>query len=226
MSHGFDSIPTAVKSFASGEFVIVLDSPWRENEGDLIISAEDFTPEKAAFMIRFTSGYLCAPMAESRAEELDLPLMVESSQDPLRTAYTVTVDYQGTATGISAANRSRTCRALADPKVGKAEFRRPGHVVPLRARQGGVRTRQGHTEAAVELCRLAGKQPVAVIAELVADSVPVEGKAELEAVDMMQRDDCISFAKRFGLKICTIEDLVAYLDGSAAVTANGDVQSS
>lgn len=195
---------------------MVLDSPDRENEGDLIIAASDFTPAKSAFLIRHTSGYVCAPITPSLAARLELPQMVSQNADPNRTAYTITIDaMDGVSTGISAQDRSHTCRLLADPKAERGWFRRPGHVVPLQAREGGVRARAGHTEAAVDLCRLAGKEPVAVIAEIVEDGEEVEGKAEMTGVyGMMRRDGCMEFARRYGMKIITIEDLIRHLEGS------------
>ena len=202
-------------SLAQGEFIVVLDQQHRENEGDLFIPAEDLTPSKAAFMIRHTSGYICAPILPALAAKLELPQMVGHNLDPNRTAYTITIDaMEGVTTGISAQDRSLTCRKLADPEARKETFRRPGHVVPLQAREGGVRTRAGHTEAAIEFCRLAGKQPVGAIAELVEDGEDVEGQAE-QAGDfgMMRRDGCLAFAKKFGLRAVTIEDLIRYLDG-------------
>lgn len=202
---------------AKGDFILVMDSLHRENEGDLIIAAQDITPAKTAFMIRHSSGYLCAPITPALAARLELPQMVTHNSDPNRTAYTITIDAaDGVTTGISASDRSLTCRKLADPHVSKDTFRRPGHIVPLQAREGGVRARQGHTEAAVDFCRLAGKEPVAVIAEMVEDGDEVPGKAELSGnFDMMRRDGCLAFARRFGLKVVTIEDLVRYLDTQA-----------
>ncbi|KAK1058809.1 3,4-dihydroxy 2-butanone 4-phosphate synthase [Friedmanniomyces endolithicus] len=230
----FSSIPDAVEAFgmlanvipppsppltpspspARGEFLIVLDSPHRENEGDLIIAAADLTPSKAAFLIRHTSGYLCAPLTPSLAARLALPQMVSENLDPNRTAYTITIDAaEDVTTGISAQDRSTTCLKLADPKATKESFRRPGHVVPLQAREGGVRARAGHTEAAVDLCRLAGKELVGVIAELVEDGEGVEGRAEMKGgFGMMRRDGCLAFARRYGLRVITIEDLIRYLE--------------
>jgi 3,4-dihydroxy 2-butanone 4-phosphate synthase len=191
-----------------------MDSTQRENEGDLIIAAQDFTAEKAAFMIRYSSGYLCAPITSALAARLELPQMVTHNLDPNRTAYTITIDAaDGVTTGISAQDRSWTCRRLADPAVHKDWFRRPGHIVPLQARDGGVRTRAGHTEAAVDFCRLAGKEPVAVIAEMVEDGDTVQGKAEMSgAFGMMRRDGCLAFARRHGLKAVTIEDLIKHVE--------------
>ncbi|KAK5113768.1 hypothetical protein LTR62_003152 [Meristemomyces frigidus] len=210
----FDSIPDAIEAFARGEFLVVLDSPARENEGDLIIAASALTPSKTAFLIHHTSGYLCAPVTPALAAKLELPQMVSENTDPNRTAYTITIDAaEGVTTGISAKDRSTTCQLLADPKVRKEAFRRPGHVVPLQAREGGVRVRAGHTEAAVDLCRLAGLEPVGVIAELVEEGEGVEGSAERKGgAGMMRRDECLGFARRFGIKAVTIEDLIRYLE--------------
>ncbi|ORY12814.1 DHBP synthase RibB-like alpha/beta domain-containing protein [Clohesyomyces aquaticus] len=210
----FDSIPDVIQAFANDEFVIVLDSPSRENEGDLIIAASALTPAKASFMIRYTSGYICAPLSVSRAAALHLPQMVADNADPNRTAYAISIDaaHESMSTGISATDRSLTCRMLADPTAKAGNFRRPGHVLPLQAREGGVRVRRGHTEAAVDLCRLAGKQPVGVICELITDGEEVEGKAERIGGGMMRRDDCLAFGKRFGIRVCTIEDLVKYIE--------------
>jgi len=215
----FDSIEDSIAALESGSFIIVLDSTDRENEGDLIMAAEHCTPEKMAFMIRYTSAYLCAPITAARAAELNLPLMVPSqyATDPLRTAYTITVDALGpdVSTGISASDRSLSARKLADPTATAASFRRPGHLVPLIARDGGVLVRQGHTEAAVDLCRLAGCAPAAVIGEMVLEgepSVSAQGIPQLVGGGMMRRDDCLAFGKKFGLKVCTIEDLVKYLE--------------
>lgn len=192
----------------------MLDSPSRENEGDLIIAASALTPAKASFMIRYSSGYLCAPLSVSRAAALHLPQMVANNADPNQTAYTVSVDaaHESVTTGISATDRALTCRMLADPSSKAASFRRPGHVLPLQARDGGVRVRRGHTEAAVDLCRLAGKQPVGVICELITDGEVVEGKPAFEGGDMMRRDECLAFGKKWGIRVCTIEDLVTYIE--------------
>jgi 3,4-dihydroxy 2-butanone 4-phosphate synthase len=141
--------------------------------------------------------------------------MVIDNTDPNRTAYTVSIDSNAPSitTGISAHDRALTCRQLADPNIRAENFRRPGHILPLRARVGGVRERRGHTEAAVDFCRLAGKPPAGVIGELVEEGELIEGKAELGGSNgMMRRDACLKFGKRFGLKVCTIEDLVAYLE--------------
>lgn len=170
-------------------------------------------------MIRYTSGYICAPLLPSRCAELVLPPMVAGNQDPLRTAYTITVDANVSddevpiSTGISAHDRAVTARRLADRRSMPGDFRRPGHLIPLQAREGGVRQRQGHTEAAIELCRLAGKKPAALLCEMVLDGEEVvPGRPELVGGGMMRRDDCLEFGRRWGVKVCTIEDLVAYVE--------------
>ncbi|KAK6538020.1 3,4-dihydroxy 2-butanone 4-phosphate synthase [Orbilia ellipsospora] len=201
--HLFDSIEDSLEAFSRGEFLIVLDSTDRENEGDLIIAAEHCTTEKMAFLVRHSSGYVCLPMTPERTKRLDLPQMVPQNQDHLLTAYTISVDYAyNTTTGISAHDRALTARKLADPTSKATDFRRPGHVLPLRSRMGGVRVRRGHTEAATELCRLTGKEEVAVICELVREEDGL----------MARRDYCIDFARRWGIKVCTIEDLAEYVE--------------
>jgi 3,4-dihydroxy 2-butanone 4-phosphate synthase len=209
----FDSIESSIDAFRRGEFVVVLDSQDRENEGDLIIAAQDVTTEKMAFMIRYTSGIICTPLRSPRAISLSLPQMVNNNTDPNRTAYTISIDSndETVTTGISAHDRALTCRTLASKSVQASNFRRPGHVFPLRAREGGVRERLGHTEAAVELCRLAGKREVGVICELVDDGQEVPGQAEMKEPGMLRRDGCLKFARKWGLKICTIENLVDYV---------------
>lgn len=210
----FDSIESTIKAFRNGEFIVVLDSQDRENEGDLIIAAEDVTTEKMAFMVRHTSGLICAPITSGLAAELELPQMVLDNEDPNRTAYTISIDSTDdtVTTGISAHDRALTCRTLASSKATIASFRRPGHVFPLRARDGGVLQRTGHTEAAVEFCRLAGKAKVGVICEMVEDGEPVPGQAVMREPGMMRRDACLEFGRKWGLKVCTIEDLVEYVE--------------
>lgn len=207
----------------NGNFIIVLDDLSRENEGDLIIAASDMTPEKMAFMVRYTSGLICAPLLPSLADALALPPMVINSEDPNRTAYTVSVDANlpATTTGISAHDRALTCTTLASASVTKDMLRRPGHVLPLRAREGGVRERIGHTEAAVEFCRLAGKAAVGVICEMVEDGEPVEGQALFRDPGMMRRDGCLAFGRKWGLKVCTIEDLVKYVERTEGKLVKG-----
>jgi len=210
----FDSIESTIEAFRRGEFIIVLDNEDRENEGDLIIAAEDVTTEKMAFMIRHTSGLICTPIRASLASALSLPQMVIDNKDPNRTAYTISIDSNDPSitTGISAHDRALTCRTLANPKVRVDSFRRPGHVFPLRARDGGVRERTGHTEAAVEFCRLAGKVEAGVICEMVEDGEEVPGQAEMREPGMMRRDACLKFGKTWGLKVVTIEALVEYVE--------------
>ncbi|KAJ9626738.1 3,4-dihydroxy-2-butanone-4-phosphate synthase [Exophiala oligosperma] len=210
---GFDSIESTIEAFRNGEFIVVLDSQDRENEGDLIIAAQDVTAEKMAFMVRYTSGLICAPITSKLAAELELPQMVVDNEDPNRTAYTVSIDSNDASvtTGISAHDRALTCRTLASPKVSAASFRRPGHVFPLKARDGGVLERTGHTEAAVEFCRLAGKAPAGVICEMVEDGEPVQGQTMMREPGMMRRDACLEFGRKWGLKVCTIEDLVDHV---------------
>ncbi|MCJ1472189.1 hypothetical protein MMC13_000836 [Lambiella insularis] len=205
---------TSVLATEEGKFIIVLDSQDRENEGDLIIAAEAVTTEKMSFMIRYTSGLICTPMPASFTERLDLPQMVVDNTESHRTAFTFSVDasHPSVTTGISAHDRALTCRALASPKSSPSSFWRPGHIFPLRARDGGVKVRTGHTEAAVDFCRLAGMQPVGVICEMVDDGAEVEGLAERTEGGMLRRDGCLQFGRKWGLKVCTIEDLAEYID--------------
>jgi 3,4-dihydroxy 2-butanone 4-phosphate synthase len=219
----FDSIHDSIEAFRKGEFIIVLDSQDRENEGDLIIAAEDITTEKMAFMVRYTSGYICAPLTSEMAMTLSLPQMVTTNQDPKGTAYTISVDGVDSSitTGISAHDRALTCRTLASPKASAVSFRRPGHIIPLQARAGGVIERPGHTEAAVDFCRLAGKSPVGVIGEMVEDGEVVPGVAEFSEPGMMRRDACLDFGRKWGLKVCTIEDLVHYIQTANKPVSNG-----
>lgn len=194
----FARIPEALAALTEGRPVLVLDDADRENEGDVILAADTLTDSWLAWTIRHSSGYVCAPMPESWADRLGLPLMVPDNQDRLRTAYTITVDAAtGVTTGISAADRAHTLRHLADPSTNSADLVRPGHIVPLRARPGGVFVRRGHTEAAVDLCRLAGLAPVGAIAELVAD----DGS-------MLRTPDVVELGERSDLPVITIADLV------------------
>lgn len=203
------AVEDALDALRAGRPVLVADSPERENEADVILAAQSATPEWVAWTIRHSSGYLCAPMPAARADALELPLMVPRSEDPRRTAYTVTVDAaRGVTTGISAADRAHTLRTLADPSSGPESLIRPGHVLPLRAVPGGVLHRAGHTEAAVDLCRLAGLEPVGAIAELVND----DGT-------MVRLPEAAALAEREGLVLLTIEDLVAWRRTHDPVTA-------
>ncbi|MGH3520105.1 MAG: bifunctional 3,4-dihydroxy-2-butanone-4-phosphate synthase/GTP cyclohydrolase II [Haloechinothrix sp.] len=194
------SIELAVAEIAAGRMVVVVDDEDRENEGDLVLAAEKATPECIGFMVRHTSGVLCVPMTGSALDRLRLPPMTQVNQDPKGTAYTVSVDAaEGISTGISAADRAATIRALADPRTGPADLTRPGHVFPLRARPQGVLDRPGHTEAAVDLARLAGLSPAGVIGEIVHDDGSVARLPDLR-----------TFADQHGLRIISIADLIAY----------------
>jgi 3,4-dihydroxy 2-butanone 4-phosphate synthase / GTP cyclohydrolase II len=194
-------IPTALASLGEGRPVIVVDNESRENEGDLIIAAQFATQEWLAFMIRHSSGFICAPMTHEIADRLELPLMVVDNQDPLRTAYTITVDAADrSSTGISAADRSHTLRVLANLESTPASLNRPGHILPLRAVDGGVRSRPGHTEAAVDLLKLAGLVPVGAIGEITRD----DG-------EMMRLPELIEFGERENLEVVTIATLIEYL---------------
>jgi 3,4-dihydroxy 2-butanone 4-phosphate synthase / GTP cyclohydrolase II len=198
--NGFWTIEDAVKEFAAGRPVVVVDDEERENEGDLIYAAELATPELMAFMVRYTSGFVCAPLTEEDADRLDLPPMYVTNQDRRGTAYTVTVDArEGVTTGISAAERAHTVTLLADPATKPSDLSRPGHVVPLRAKAGGVLRRPGHTEAAVDLARMAGLRPAGVLCELVND----DGT-------MMRLPDLTRFAAEHRLALISIADLIAY----------------
>jgi len=195
-----DSIDDAIEAFRRGEFLVVVDDEDRENEGDLIIAADAMTEEKMAWMVRHTSGVICAPMTEQHADRLQLPLMVAENTEAHRTAFTVTIDLVvGNSTGISAGDRARTVAALADPQRSPREFSRPGHIFPLRARNGGVMKRAGHTEAAVDLCRLAGRVEVAAICEMTND----DGT-------MLRLADCRKFADQWGLRLISIADLIRH----------------
>jgi 3,4-dihydroxy-2-butanone 4-phosphate synthase len=196
----FDAVSDAIEAIANGEFVIVVDDTDRENEGDLIIAAEKITTEQMAFLVRHSSGLVCVALGEERLNALALPQMVAENADPFRTAFTVSVDYKyGTTSGISAADRALTLRALANSNSQANEFHRPGHIFPLRARVGGVLERPGHTEAAYDLARMAGLSPVGVLCEIVND----DGS-------MARRPDLLLFAKKHGLKIITIAEMIAY----------------
>ncbi|MFC7343795.1 bifunctional 3,4-dihydroxy-2-butanone-4-phosphate synthase/GTP cyclohydrolase II [Saccharopolyspora griseoalba] len=198
----FDSIERALADIAAGRPVIVVDDEDRENEGDLIFAAEKATPELVAFMVRYTSGYICVGMPGDDCDRLNLPPMYHSNQDRKGTAYTVTVDAaEGVSTGISAADRARTLQVLAREDAEPEDLTRPGHVVPLRARDGGVLRRPGHTEASVDLARLAGLRPAGALCEIVSQKS--EG-------DMAQRDELEVFADEHDLALITIADLITY----------------
>jgi 3,4-dihydroxy 2-butanone 4-phosphate synthase/GTP cyclohydrolase II len=196
----FATIEEALKDIAAGRSVVVVDDEDRENEGDLIFAAQKATPELVAFMVRHSSGFICVPLTEEDADRLELPPMYYTNQDKRGTAYTVTVDARaGVTTGISAADRAHTIRLLADPTTGPTDLARPGHVVPLRARTGGVLRRPGHTEAAIDLAVMAGLRPAAVLCELVNDDGTMKRLADLR-----------TFAAEHGLALITIADLIAY----------------
>nr|WP_276081320.1 3,4-dihydroxy-2-butanone-4-phosphate synthase [Methylobacterium sp. GC_Met_2] len=194
------TVTEAIAAFAKGEIVVVTDDDDRENEGDLVVAASLCTPEKMAFIIRNTCGIVCAPITQGEAKRLHLAPMVASNDAPLGTAFTVTVDTKhGLTTGISAEQRCNTVRALANGNMGAGDFVRPGHVFPLIARDGGVLMRSGHTEAAVDLCRLADLPPVGVICELANDDGTVMKGPQIEA-----------FAEQHKLKQVSVADLIAY----------------
>ncbi|HEY0146895.1 MAG TPA: 3,4-dihydroxy-2-butanone-4-phosphate synthase [Methylovirgula sp.] len=194
------TVTEAIEAIARGEIVIVTDDDDRENEGDLICAASLCTPEKMGFIIRHTSGIVCAPLPPEEARRLNLQPMVATNDAPLGTAFTVSVDVRhGLTTGISAEQRANTVRALANGNMGAADFVRPGHVFPLIAREGGVLMRSGHTEAAVDLCRLAGLPPVGVICELANDDGSVMAGAQIQA-----------FADTHKLKRISVAQLIAY----------------
>jgi 3,4-dihydroxy 2-butanone 4-phosphate synthase / GTP cyclohydrolase II len=213
-------VETVIAAFARGEIVVVTDDDDRENEGDLFVAASMCTPEKMAFIIRNTSGIVCAPLAAEEAKRLHLDPMVALNDAPLGTAFTVSVDVRhGLTTGISAEERTNTVRALANGNSGAADFVRPGHVFPLVAREGGVLMRSGHTEACIDLCRLAGLPPVGVLSELMKDDGTV-----------MRGPEVAAFAERHNLKRITIADLIAYrqareklVDRISEFTVNSDV---
>ncbi|MCD4850018.1 3,4-dihydroxy-2-butanone-4-phosphate synthase [Arthrobacter sp. AK01] len=212
---GLDPVEAAIAAIAAGQAVIVVDNEDRENEGDIIFAAEHATPALMGWTIRYSSGVICVPLDGEHADALVLPPMVEINEDAKGTAYTVSCDAAiGVSTGISATDRALTARILADPSSSPASITRPGHIFPLRAVNGGVRERPGHTEAAVDLCRLAGLAPVGVIAELVHD----DG-------EMMRLDSLRDFAADHGCPLISIEDLVSYVEAvesQAAHVSRGD----
>lgn len=194
------SIEDAVKDFKEGKFVIVVDDEDRENEGDLIIAAEKITPEKVNFMLKNARGVLCAPITLSRCEELDLPHQVSDNTSVLGTPFTVTVDkLEGCSTGVSTHDRAATILALADPASMPQTFGRPGHINPLYAQDNGVLRRSGHTEAAIDLCRLAGLYPAGALMEIMNDDGTMARMPQLQQM-----------ARQWDMKIITIKDLIAY----------------
>jgi 3,4-dihydroxy 2-butanone 4-phosphate synthase / GTP cyclohydrolase II len=200
MAYDQKRVVDAIRAFEAGEIVVVTDDDDRENEGDLIVAAVHCTPEKMAFIVRHTSGIVCAPMPREEAKRLNLNAMVAENDSAHTTAFTVSVDFKhGTTTGISAHDRTLTARNLANPNAGPSDFVRPGHVFPLIAREGGVLMRSGHTEAAVDLCRLAGLPPIGVICELVNDDGTVTRGPQVSA-----------FAEKHELKQVSVADLIAH----------------
>jgi 3,4-dihydroxy 2-butanone 4-phosphate synthase/GTP cyclohydrolase II len=196
----FSSVEEVIADLRAGRMVIILDDEDRENEGDFIMAAEHATPEAVAFMIRHSSGIICVPMEDQALARLDLPQMVPNNDEAYRTAFTVSVDYRfGTTTGVSSSDRSATIKALADETSVAKDFARPGHIFPLRPRPGGVLVRAGHTEAAVDLCKLAGLKPAGVLCELMNDDGSMARRPEIE-----------QFARQHNMKIGTIADLIRY----------------
>ena len=208
-----NTIEEALEDFRKGEFVIVVDDEDRENEGDFIIAAEKVTPEKINFMMRYGRGVLCAPITEDRAKELELEMQVPNNTSVHETPFTVTVDRlgNGCTTGVSMSDRCQTILALADPKTTPEDLGRPGHICPLRARNKGVLRRAGHTEAAVDLARLSGLQPAAALIEIINEDGTMARLPQLWEV-----------AQRFGLKIITIKDLIAYRLRSESIVERGE----
>ena len=201
MDFKLNTIEEAIEDFRDGKFLIVVDDEDRENEGDFIIAAEKITPEKVNFMMQYGRGVLCAPMSADRCRELDLEMQVRNNTSLLGTPFTITVDLlgHGCTTGVSMFDRASTIKALADPEARPEMFGRPGHINPLRARDGGVLIRAGHTEAAVDLTRLAGLQPVGALIEVINPDGTMARLPQL-----------VEVAKKYGIKIITIQDLIAY----------------
>jgi len=199
-SDSLNSVAEILAELREGHMVVIMDDEDRENEGDLIMAAERATPEAVAFMIRHTSGIICVPMEEAQLARLELPQMVPANNESQRTAFTVSVDARaGTSTGVSSVDRAATIRALVSPASTPADFARPGHIFPLRSRRGGVLVRAGHTEAAVDLCRLAGLAPVGVLCEVMNDDGTMARRPQLQ-----------EFARQHALKIGTIADLIRH----------------
>ena len=208
-----DSIEDAIQDFKDGKFVIVVDDEDRENEGDLIIAAEKITPEKVNFMLKHARGVLCAPITLSRCKQLDLDVQVSDNTSVLGTPFTVTVDLlEGCTTGVSAHDRAETIRALADPSKKPADFGRPGHINPLYAQDRGVLRRAGHTEATVDLARLAGLYPAGALMEIMSDDGSMARLPELRKL-----------ADEYGLKLISINDLIAYRLKEDSIVEEGEM---
>lgn len=201
---GRESVEQAIAAVARGELVVVVDDMERENEGDFIMAADLATPETMATIIRYSSGVICVGMEDERMKELDLPPMMTNNQDPKGTAFSVTVDaapHHGITTGISAKERALTMKVIADPKSGPQDLVRPGHIFPLRAREGGTLTRDGHTEAAVDLSRLAGRDPSGILCEIVSEENPTE---------MARLPELKRFSRKHGFVLTSIVDIAQY----------------
>ena len=208
-----DTVEEAIEEFRKGEFVIVVDDEDRENEGDLIIAAEKVTPEKVNFVLMHARGVLCAPIPISRCKELDLDVQVSDNTSMLGTPFTVTVDLlEGCTTGVSAHDRAATIRALADPSAKPSDFGRPGHINPLYAQDKGVLRRTGHTEAAVDLARLAGLYPAGALMEIMSEDGTMARLPELRR-----------FADKYGLKLISINDLIAYRLKEESIVEKGEM---
>ncbi len=208
-----NTIEEALEDFAKGEFVIVVDDEDRENEGDFVIAAEKVTPEKVNFMMRYGRGVLCVPITEERAEELELEMQVPKNTSVHETPFTITVDRlgKGCTTGVSMYDRAETILALADPDIRPTDLARPGHICPLKARNKGVLQRAGHTEAAVDLARLAGLQPAGALIEIINEDGTMARMPEL-----------LEIAERFNMKIITIKDLIAYRLREESMVVRGE----
>lgn len=205
----FSKIEDAIATLAHGGMIVVVDDENRENEGDIIVASDAVTPETIAFMMKYARGLICVAMEGERLDALDIPLMVPQNTEYHKTAFTVSVDYlPGTTTGISAADRAETVKALMDPASAPGDFARPGHIFPLRAHPRGVRGRPGHTEAAVDLARLAGRAPSGVICEVANDDGSMARLPEL-----------IAFAGQHRLPLVSIEDLIAHIEARTAQAA-------
>ena len=199
MEDKFNTVEEAIEDIKDGKMVVVVDDEDRENEGDLVMAAEHVTPEAINFMARFGRGLICVPLSPERVGELDLPMMVSNSTDTHETAFTVSIDAKGTSTGISAYERAMTVSKVIDPEATPRDFTRPGHIFPLKAQEGGVLRRTGHTEAAIDLAKLAGLYPAGVICEIMNDDGTMARVPEL-----------MEFVRQHDLKIITIADLIQY----------------
>ena len=196
----FATIEQAIKDLQRGKFIIVVDDEHRENEADLILAAEKATPSKINYMLKWARGIMCVPIIGHRLDELKIPMMVDHPDDKLHTPFTVSVDAKkNTTTGVSVDDRLETIKALLNPATKPEDLARPGHMFPLRAAEDGVLNRQGHTEASVDLCKLAGLYPAAIIAEIMNDNGSMAKLADIE-----------EFAKKHDLNVITIEELVKY----------------